>query len=253
MGALHDGHLELVRVARRRAGKGGSVAVSLFVNPTQFGPGEDLAKYPRTFARDKALCAEAGVDLLFAPGAAAMYPAGHSTYVEEGALSAGLCGRARPGHFRGVCTVVAKLFNLFRPDVAVFGEKDFQQLAVIRRMVRDLDFGVRIVGVPTVREADGLALSSRNRYLAPADRAEAPVIRRALLAAARLGSRNGAALERRVREGIGASARARVEYVEALDAETLGPIGPRTRRVVVAAAVRLGGTRLIDNITFRPK
>src|SRR5947208_2893471 len=163
MGALHRGHLELIRVARERAGKDGEVAVSVFVNPLQFEPGADFEKYPRPESADEEVCRDAGVNLLFRPRD--MYFDDRSVSVEETALSAGLCGAARPGHFRGVCTVVAKLFNLLAPDGAVFGEKDYQQLAIIRRMVRDLNFPIEVIGVPTVREADGLALSSRNQYL----------------------------------------------------------------------------------------
>jgi len=255
MGALHAGHLALVRHARKLAGDKGSVAVSLFVNPAQFGPKEDFSRYPRPIAADTALCRDAGVDLLFAPAAEVMYFPDASTWIDETLLSLGLCGAVRPGHFKGVCTVVAKLFNIFTPDIAVFGKKDAQQLAVIRRMVRDLNFGVKIVGMETVREKDGLALSSRNRYLAEAERAQAPVLRQALLEAAK------AARESRLTPGplskklvemivkaIGTAPVARIDYVCAVDAENLGEPGAKTRRLLIAVAVYFGKTRLIDNL-----
>src|SRR3977135_3709485 len=179
MGALHRGHLELIRVAREHAGNDGEVAVSIFVNPLQFEPGSDFEKYPRPESADEKFCEDAGVNLLFRPRE--MYFDDRSVYVEETRLSTGLCGAARPGHFRGVCTVVTKLFNLLAPAAAVFGEKDYQQLAIIRRMVRDLNFPIEIIGVPTVREADGLALSSRNRYLDADERAVAPVLYQAMV------------------------------------------------------------------------
>src|SRR5205085_4639113 len=181
MGALHRGHLELLRVAREHAGKDGEVAVSIFVNPLQFEPGSDFKKYPRPESTDAKFCEDAGVNLLFRPRE--MYFDDRSVYVEETRLSAGLCGASRPGHFRGVCTVVAKLFNLLAPNAAVFGEKDYQQLAIIRRMVRDLNFPIEIIGMPTVRETDGLALSSRNEYLNETDRLEATILYRVLRAA----------------------------------------------------------------------
>ncbi len=253
MGALHEGHAALMRRARKATGPGGSVAVSIFVNPAQFGPGEDLARYPRSIRADLECCRKAGVDLVFVPRPGAMYAGDHSVWIDETRLSAGLCGAGRPGHFRGVCTVVAKLFLLFQPDSAVFGAKDYQQLAVIRRMVRDLNFSVRIVAVPTVREPDGLALSSRNRYLSPGDRAEAPALRRALLRSAELLRREGPAAAARAcraaRSLLGS--RWTVEYVEVVDAVTLDRPRTRSRGVVVAAAARLGGTRLIDNVIVR--
>src|SRR5437763_15751797 len=178
MGALHRGHLELIRLARERAGNHGEVAVSIFVNPLQFEPGSDFEKYPRPEPTDEKFCEDGGVNLLFRPRE--MYFDDRSVYVEETQLSAGLCGAARPGHFRGVCTVVTKLFNLLAPTAAVFGQKDYQQLAIIRRMVRDLNFPVEIIGVPTLREADGLALSSRNQYLNTDERAQATVLYRAM-------------------------------------------------------------------------
>src|SRR5947208_4720294 len=184
MGALHRGHLELIRLARERAGNAGEVAVSIFVNPLQFEPGSNFEKYPRPQPADEKFCADAGVNLLFRPRE--MYFDDRSVYVEETRLSAGLCGAARPGHFRGVCTVVAKLFNLLGPTAAMFGEKDYQQLAIMRRMVRDLNFPIEIIGVPTVRGADGLALSSRNQYLGADERAEATVLYRAMTRAKEL-------------------------------------------------------------------
>lgn len=256
MGALHKGHLELLKKGRVLANQGtkgtqktkGTLVATIFVNPTQFGPKEDLSRYPRPFERDAKLCKEAGVDVLFAPETVGFYPADFSTWVEETALQNVLCGKSRPGHFRGVCTVVAKLFHVVQPDVAVFGQKDFQQLAIIRRMVRDLDFPIRIVGVPTVREADGLALSSRNAYLTPEERAQAPVLRRALLKAKTLSEQKPAAIRNAVVKMIRTAPLARVDYVEIVDAETLAPVGPKTGERLIAVAVFFGRTRLIDNL-----
>ena len=248
MGALHAGHVSLMRKARKLAGSKGTVAVSIFVNPAQFGPKEDFSRYPRTFARDCKLCREAGVDIVFHPSPEQIYPPGYSTYVNEERVSQVLCGRSRPGHFRGVCTVVLKLFNIIRPDVAVFGEKDYQQVAVIRQMVRDLNVPVKIVAAPTVREADGLALSSRNAYLSPEQRAQAPVIRQALLLAKDARYKKPAELALMVRKEIGMARLARIDYVEVLDAMTLGAPGAGTRELLIACAVYFGTTRLIDNI-----
>jgi len=198
MGALHQGHRELIRVAREQAGIGGEVAVSIFVNPLQFEPGSDFDKYPRPQTEDEEVCREAGVDLLFRPTADEMYSRDRSVYVEEISLSTVLCGASRPGHFRGVCTVVSKLFNLLMPNVAVFGEKDYQQLAIIRRMVRDLNFPIGILVAPIVRDADGLAMSSRNRYLSPKDRELGLILSRALFAMRDVfarGERRASALE----------------------------------------------------------
>src|SRR5438067_5405080 len=183
MGALHKAHSELIRIARERAGRDGEVAVSIFVNPLQFEPGSDYERYPRPEKEDEEFCRKLGVDLLFRPSAAEMYAADRSVFVDENSLANLLEGKSRPGHFRGVCTVVAKVFNILQPDAAVFGEKDFQQLAIIRRMVRDLSYKIDIIAVPTVREDDGLACSSRNAYLSPEERKQAPVLQRALLAA----------------------------------------------------------------------
>ncbi len=251
MGALHAGHAALIDRARRLAGTRGLVVVSIFVNPTQFGPGEDLSRYPRPFAADRQLCAEHGVDLLFHPAASEIYRADFSTFVEEQNVSASLCGASRPGHFRGVCTVVLKLFNIVVPDIAVFGQKDYQQCAVIRRMARDLDLPVHIVAVPTVRERDGLALSSRNAYLTPDERAQAPVIRRALLAAqqtARSGESSAVRLQRIVAGEIQKMPAARIDYIEVVDAESIQSVEKTTARCVIAAAIFFGTTRLIDNI-----
>lgn len=247
MGALHRGHAELIRRARSRAK---TVVVSVFVNPTQFGPREDLQKYPRPFLQDVRLCRELGADVVFAPAVEEMYPPEASTtFVEETSLSLPLCGKSRPGHFRGVCTIVAKLFLLSEPDAAVFGEKDWQQLAVIRRMVKDLFFPVQILAAPTVREPDGLALSSRNAYLTPAQRAVAPGIYRALAEAAN-GPWTPAEAARRARLAIEKIPGAKVEYVEAVDAATLQPAQDRSIAARLLAAVRLGTTRLIDNVAL---
>ncbi len=251
MGALHRGHLELIRIARATAGSGGEVAVSIFVNPLQFEPGADFERYPRPQELDEKLCREAGVDVLFRPSPGEMYCADRSVRVEEDALSETLCGKSRPGHFRGVCTVVTKLFHLLAPHAAVFGEKDFQQLAIIRRLVRDLDFAVEIIGAPTVRELDGLASSSRNQYLTAEERPQAPVLRAALLAAAERvaqGETSAAAIVEAVRQQIGSAPAARIDYVEIVDAENLQARETLGRDAVLALAVFFGRTRLIDNI-----
>jgi len=246
MGALHHGHAALIRRARKLAGSDGFVVVSIFVNPTQFGPKEDFSKYPRTLASDKALCREAGADLIFHPEVATMYASDASVFIDECRLSDGLCGASRPGHFRGVCTVVAKLFLIVQPEIAVFGQKDWQQLAVIRRMVRDLDFPVKIVGHPTVREADGLATSSRNRYLTPEERLAAPGIYKALRTAA--GAKTPAAVLRIATRAITAIPGARIDYIQLVDSETLQPVRNLKRPTTLATAVFLGRARLIDNI-----
>ena len=252
MGALHRGHVELIRVAREHAGMDGEVAVSIFVNPLQFEPGSDFEKYPRPEAADEKLCEEAAVNLLFRPRD--MYFDNRSVYVEEITLAAGLCGAARPGHFRGVCTVVAKLFNLLAPTAAVFGEKDYQQLTIIRRMVRDLNFPIEIIGVPTVREADGLALSSRNQYLNTDERAQATVLYRAMTRVKELADRG----QKSVRElidlakGVIASANSsRVDYISIVDADNLQPLETLRPNAVIALAVFIGKTRLIDNLRLK--
>jgi len=253
MGFLHEGHLSLIREGTRRAD---SVAVSIFVNPTQFGPNEDLARYPRDLAGDVAKCASAGASLVYAPkDPGEVYPADFQTWVDVERLSLGLCGGTRPGHFRGVATVVCKLVSLFRPQVALFGEKDFQQLAVVRRMARDLDLDAwtEIVGMPIVREADGLAMSSRNSYLSPEDRRRALALRRGLDAAlARLeaGERRAAALVEAAREPVVAAAD-RIDYVELVDAASLQPIETVDRDACLLVAAFFGRTRLIDNQVLR--
>jgi pantoate--beta-alanine ligase len=252
MGALHDGHLALVREARKRAQ---SVVVSVFVNPTQFGPNEDLAAYPRQLAKDTRLLETEGVELLWAPPVEEVYPEGFATTVSVADLGRRLCGASRPGHFDGVATVVAKLFAQVGPDLALFGEKDWQQLAVIRRMARDLDLTLphaeRILGVPTVREADGLAMSSRNRYLSAEDRARAAVLPTAMrkaIAAIVAGADVAAVLEA-ARAALLAGGFASVDYVDLADAETLEPLGqPGDRPARLFAAARIGATRLIDNM-----
>jgi pantoate--beta-alanine ligase len=252
MGALHDGHLSLVRHARRLAGDDGTVVVSIFVNPIQFDRKDDLDAYPRPLDADLAACRAAGVDVVFSPHAATMYPPGHSTGVHEGALSRHLCGASRPGHFDGVCTVCLKLFLLTGCRQAVFGEKDFQQLAVIRRMVRDLDVPVEIIASPTIREPDGLAMSSRNVRLSPAQRADAPRIHRALSAAAAIAHPGQAVAH--ARAAIEASPMARIDYLEAVDAESLQPADqPTGRQLILAAAVHYGGVRLIDHVALTPR
>ena len=258
MGALHEGHLSLVKLARGRADRPARVVASVFVNPTQFGPNEDFSRYPRQPEKDAALLEEAGCDLLFLPGVETIYPPGNATFVEPAGAAEGLEGTCRPGHFRGVATVVLALFNLVRADVAVFGEKDAQQLAVIRQMVRDLHLPVEIVPGPTLREADGLAMSSRNAYLSPEERRAATVLHRSLRAAEELigaGERRADEVRRRLREVLNTEPLARVEYAEVVDAESFQPvevIDGRNGRLVLPLAVRVGGTRLIDNIRVTP-
>lgn len=249
MGNLHEGHLDLVRAAGELADR---VVTSIFVNPLQFGPGEDFAAYPRTLADDLDRLAGTCCDLVFAPTEAVMYPHGREsrTRVEVPGLSDVLCGASRPGHFSGVTTVVAKLFHLVQPDLAVFGQKDYQQLAIIRRMVADLDFPLRIAGVPTRREADGLAMSSRNRYLTPAERRVAPALHAALQQTAtelRQGERDFVALQQAGMENIG-SAGMVPEYFEVRRQDTLAPATAGDRNLVVLAASKLGRARLIDNV-----
>lgn len=254
MGFLHEGHLSLIRVARRRVGASGQLVVSIYVNPTQFGPAEDWARYPRDLPRDLKACRAAGVDVVFAPSDAAMYAgktAGrYSTYVVEEQLSQSMEGRTRPTHFRGVTTVVAKLFHLVQPDVAVFGAKDWQQATVIRRMVADLNFPVRMVIAPTVRDPDGLAMSSRNKYLDPEQRRQATVLWQALRHARRRVGQTpipAARLKTEITRLVAAASQAKLDYVEFFDPETLAPVARVTRGIHMALAVWVGETRLIDN------
>jgi len=253
MGFLHEGHLTLMREGRKRASM---LASSLFVNPTQFGPNEDFARYPRNFERDCEMMRTVPVDALFAPAPEAMYPPGSQTWVEATEITKGLCGDHRPGHFRGVTTVVAKLFNIVKPHCALFGEKDYQQLRAIERMVRDLNFDLEIVPVPTVREPDGLAMSSRNAYLTPDQREQALSLSRALAAAGaclKAGARDPGQLADAAKAVLQSTPGVRIEYVEAVDAETLKPMGAIDRPVVVAVAAQVGATRLIDNMVFSPQ
>ena len=250
MGALHEGHLALVRRARRLARATGTTAASIFVNPIQFGPSEDFGRYPRSFEQDSALLRQNGCDLVFGPGVPDMYFPDRSIEIVENSLSRVMCGASRPGHFSGVCTIVAKLFNLFRPDIAIFGAKDFQQFAIIKRMVRDLNFPIRLEAHPTVREPDGLAMSSRNIYLSAEEREQAPLIQQVLQRA-----------EKKVREGRGSVAGlvdwmrtqiqlaplANVDYVVAVDPVNLQTASQLRPPMLLAAAVLFGKTRLIDN------
>jgi pantoate--beta-alanine ligase len=250
MGALHKAHAELIRVARMHAGPNGEVAVSIFVNPLQFEPGSDYERYPRPTKADEDFCRHADADLLFRPTLKEMYSDDRSTFVEETSLSNTLEAKSRPGHFRGVCTVVAKLFNLLVPDAAVFGEKDFQQLAIIRRMVRDLDYKVDIVAVPIVREEDGLACSSRNQYLSSEERKQAPVLHNALLAAAEKTrtEKSAKVIVDLARAEIATASLARIDYVDLVDAENLQSIELVRPNSLLALAAFFGKTRLIDNI-----
>jgi pantoate--beta-alanine ligase len=248
MGALHKAHGELIRVAREVAGKDGEVSVSIFVNPLQFEPGSDYNRYPRPEKADEEFCRNAGVDLLFRPLAEEVYPADRSTFVEETSLSTALEGKSRPGHFRGVCTVVAKLFNILTPDAAVFGEKDFQQLAIIRRMVRDLNFNIDIIAVPTIREEDGLACSSRNQYLNAEERRQASVLYKALMTAKNADKKSAKDVVALARRRISEAHLARIDYAEVADAETLKPVEIAGANSVLLLAVFFGKTRLIDNM-----
>jgi len=252
MGALHEGHLSLVRAARAQCD---AVAASIFVNPTQFGPTEDLSKYPRQFERDCRLLEKEGVDLLFVPSVEEMYPSGVGTWVLIEGLSEKLDGRSRPGHFRGVTTIVAKLFHIIEPDAAFFGQKDAAQLAVIRRMVQDLNFAVEITACPIVRETDGLAMSSRNAYLGPEERARAVVLHRSLLRVQEMfqgGEREPGRLISAAKEVLAREAQVVLDYIEIVDPETLDPLVEISRRALVAVAVHVGSTRLIDNVLLEP-
>ena len=248
MGALHDGHRELIRHARRAPGAI-VPAVSIFVNPLQFGPGEDLERYPRPLEADLEACREEGVELVFLPGVQDMYPEGAETTVVPGPIGDRLEGAVRPGHFAGVLTVVAKLFHIVGPDLAFFGEKDYQQLVLVKKMVRDLDFPLSIVGVPTVREPDGLALSSRNAYLSADDRRRAPVLQRALAAGAAVSARGPQAVLDAARAVLAEEPAVALDYLELTDPD-LGP-DPQAGRARLLVAARIGGTRLIDNVPIQ--
>ena len=250
MGALHAGHLSLIQAARARCS---FIVVTIFVNPTQFGPKEDFAAYPRPLEKDLAACRAAGVDAVFTPSVEAMYPAGTCTTVHVAGLSERLCGPFRPGHFDGVATVVSKLLHIAPADAAFFGEKDYQQLTIIRRMAADLNFPIEIVGCPTLRESDGLAMSSRNVYLSPPERAQAVAISRALFAARdafAAGNRDTAALATRARCDMEEAGIRSIDYVDIVDAETLELLQTISRPARICAAVRIGATRLIDNISL---
>ncbi|HHV54274.1 MAG TPA: pantoate--beta-alanine ligase [Firmicutes bacterium] len=253
MGYLHEGHASLIRAARR---ENDVVVVSDFVNPTQFGPNEDFARYPRDLDRDRTVAAAAGADFLFAPSVEEMYPDGAGQFfVDVGPLAGHLCGRSRPGHFRGVATVVTKLFNIVQPHVAYFGQKDYQQALILRRMVRDLFFPLRITVYPTVREPDGLALSSRNTYLSPTERQEAVVLYQSLQEAGRslaAGERDATRLRHRMEEVVGRADSSRVDYIEIVDPLTLLPLERVEKPALFALAVFIGKTRLIDNALFDP-
>ncbi len=247
MGYLHEGHASLIQRARQENDK---VVVSIFVNPIQFGPTEDLEAYPRDFERDSKLCGTMGADLIFHPEPSEMYAPDFCTYTDMDMLTAGLCGKSRPTHFRGVCTVVSKLFHIAAPDRAYFGEKDAQQLAVIRRMVRDLDFDIEIVGCPIVREADGLAKSSRNTYLSPEERKAALVLSRSIFEGRRMvetGEKKAAAVKEKMTEILQSEPLARIDYVEVVDWNNLQAVDTIQGPILTAIAVYIGKTRLIDN------
>ena len=250
MGYLHEGHGSLIAAARKENAR---VAVSIFVNPTQFGPNEDLARYPRDFERDSALCEKMGADLIFHPEPEDMYQ-GAQAFVDIGLLASTLDGAARPGHFRGVCTVVSKLFNIVQPDRAYFGEKDAQQLAIIKKMAFDLNFGVQVIGCPIVREDDGLAKSSRNTYLNAAERAAAPVLYRAIQHGKSIIKKGMSSqqLADAMKTVLATEPLAQTEYVAVVDAMTMQPVDTIDRPVLVPMAVRVGSTRLIDNFSFTP-
>jgi pantoate--beta-alanine ligase len=250
MGALHEGHASLIRAARAETGY---VVVSVFVNPTQFGPNEDFHSYPRPLEQDLDLCGREGVALAFVPEAATLYPPAFRTFVEVHDFQEVLCGASRPGHFRGVATVVLKLFNIVQPDVAYFGQKDAQQVRLIRQMVRDLDVPVEVRTCPIVREADGLALSSRNQYLTPEQRRHATTLYQALQEARtriEAGERNAAAVRRTLAERLASTPGAMVDYAEVVDHDTLQPLDRLRGQVLIAVAVKFGATRLIDNVRF---
>jgi len=248
MGALHQGHLSLVRAARRECG---FVAVSIFVNPAQFGPREDFKKYPRNFKKDRGRLKKEKTDLIFYPAAKMMYPEDFSSYLNECALSRILCGRFRPGHFRGVCTIVAKLFNIVEPDLVYFGQKDYQQAQVIKRMARDLNFPLKVRVLPIIREQDGLALSSRNAYLNPGQRKKAALLFKSLNLAKGLikgGERDSGKIIKRMKSFLTPLRPAQVDYIEIVDVDTFKPVKRVKGRILIALAVHVGRARLIDNI-----
>jgi len=250
MGALHEGHLSLIRRAAR---ENDLVVVSIFVNPIQFGPNEDFKKYPRPFAKDVKLAVKAGADIIFNPGAGEMYPPGYQTYVEPGELTAGLCGAFRPAHFRGVVTVVIKLFNSVLADRAYFGQKDYQQAQVIKQMVKDLNLQMQIVVCPIIREKDGLAMSSRNQYLSPEERRSATCLHEALRVAKAMvssGIKDAGKIKREIRNIIQSNLLAKVDYIEIVDAGSLEPVKQIKGQAAIALAVFIGKTRLIDNMVW---
>ncbi len=252
MGYLHEGHLSLMRIARAQCDV---LIVSIFVNPAQFGPAEDLDKYPRDFERDKASCRKEEADIIFYPRAGDMYPDGYQTYIQVEKLSATMCGASRPGHFRGVTTVVGKLFHIVKPHFAVFGQKDYQQMQIIRQMVRDLNMEVEILGGPIVREAEGLAMSSRNKYLSPEERADALALYESLQLARRLfekGIKQAGELKLQMEMNIRKKRHARIDYIAVVDARTLAPVNEIVQETLIALAVYVGETRLIDNIIIHP-
>jgi pantoate--beta-alanine ligase len=252
MGYLHEGHLELIRAIRNHAEV---LVISIFVNPAQFGPGEDFERYPRDLDRDLRMATEAGTDIVFIPHVEAMYPGGYQTFVNVTEVTASLCGRSRPAFFRGVATVVTKLFNIVRPHVASFGEKDFQQLVTVRRMVQDLNMNIEIIGHPTVREADGLAMSSRNAYLTPEQRQKAVRLNRSLREAQTLvqrGEERGEVILNKVREGLAEGDDVKIDYVQLCDPQTLQEVTRITGPTLLALAVHVGVARLIDNAVLSP-
>lgn len=250
MGYLHEGHSSLIDKAVKENDK---VVVSIFVNPTQFGPNEDLSTYPRDIDRDKELCEKAGATIVFNPEASEMYFNNASTYVDVENLTEGLCGAKRPGHFKGVCTIVPKLFNIVNPDRAYFGEKDAQQLAVIRRMVRDLNFDIEIIGCPIIREKDGLAKSSRNTYLSPEERYAATILNKSLMKGKKLlenGEVNTEVIKSKIKAEIDSELLAKIDYIEIVDKYSLEPVSSIKSSVLIVIAVFIGNTRLIDNLIF---
>ena len=251
MGYLHEGHLSLMREGRKRAD---ALIISIFVNPTQFGPGEDYERYPRDMKRDLQLAQGVGVDIVFTPSVQEMYPQGFQTYVEVEKVTKNLCGISRPHHFRGVTTVVTKLFNIVKPHLALFGQKDYQQLVTIKRMVEDLNMDIEIIGLPTVREPDGLAMSSRNAYLSPEQRRAALSLYRSLCKGEELfrqGTKNAKAILREIRKIIKAEKLAQIDYAKICDPHTLEDIDEIEGEALIALAVKIGETRLIDNVVLK--